>query len=111
MVIQFVRHPDVSVLDATVILDRLFGEIRRPIEGLKFEPGVGRLEQILLIALGREMKVSAFADDVSGRIALRMHHIGCDGVSANVELLQCRNDKPDLVGLIFLGSVPTFSWQ
>ena len=62
MVIQFVNHPDASLLDATVILDRLFGS-------LKLEPDLDRLEQILLIALDREMKVSAFADEVSGRIA------------------------------------------
>ena len=74
MVIQLVGHPDASVLDATVILDRLFGEIRRPTGSLKLEPDFGRLEEILLIALDREMKVYAFANDVSGRIALCVSH-------------------------------------
>ena len=96
------------MLDVTVILDRLFGEVPRPIARLKLELSVDRREQIFLIALDREMKVSAFTDDVSGRIALRVHRIGCDGASANVDRLQCRNEKPDLAGLFFLGSVPTF---
>ncbi len=104
MVAEFVGQPDRTLLDSAMVLDRILDEVRRQAFRLDLKPvpGLHRLQQVLLVALDREVEVSAPAHDILGRFALGVHGVGGDGATADVDRLQYGDEEPDLIGLFLL---------